>query len=39
MCRRCCTSCQRWSSGKKLNPGIPARVLPLLIFQNRVPSL
>ena len=30
---------QRSGGGKKLNDGIPARVSPVLIFQNSAPSL
>src|SRR5215471_11355826 len=37
--RRCSTSCHRWASGKKLNDGIPARVLPPEIFQKSAPSV
>ena len=33
------TSCQRCSSGNRLNDGIPFPALPLVIFQNSVPSL
>jgi hypothetical protein len=33
------TSCHRCPSGKLLNGGIPANALPVLIFQNSVPSL
>src|SRR3954454_12459685 len=32
------TSCQRCASGSMLNVGMPVRVLPLEIFQNRAPS-
>ena len=36
--RRCCTSCQRCGTGRKLKPGIPVLAFPLEIFQNSAPS-
>ena len=37
--RRYSTSCHRCNAGRKLNGGIPACVLPVLIFQNNSPSV
>ena len=33
------TSCQRCNSGKLLNDGIPRSGFPLVIFQNKAPSV